>query len=106
MNRSDAELRSIRESIDLVGRLSDSIVRFGPFSIGIDGVLSWIPGVGELYSLSAGAFIPSKVCAQGFPTRCWRVPRSFWDCEPSATPRRSPVRFSPTCLQPTSGPPG
>ena len=57
MIRSDAELRSIRESINLVGRLSDSIVRFGPFSIGIDGVLSWIPAVGELYSMGAGAFI-------------------------------------------------
>ena len=57
MTRTDAELRSIRESINLVGRLSDSIVRFGPFSIGIDGVLSWIPAVGELYSMGAGAFI-------------------------------------------------
>ena len=57
MTRADAELRSIRESINLVGRLSDSIVRFGPFSIGIDGVLSWIPAVGELYSMGAGAFI-------------------------------------------------
>ena len=55
MTRADAELRSIRESINLVGRLSDSIVRFGPFSIGIDGVLSWIPAVGELYSMGAGA---------------------------------------------------
>jgi hypothetical protein len=60
--RTDAELRSIRDSVSLVGRLSDSIVRLGPFSLGIDGVLSWIPGVGEVYSLGAGAFI----LAQGF----------------------------------------
>jgi hypothetical protein len=57
MHRSDAELRAIRDSISLVGRLSDSIVRLGPFSVGIDGVLSWIPGVGEVYSAVAGAFI-------------------------------------------------
>jgi hypothetical protein len=57
MYRSDAELKSIRDSVSLVGRLSDSIVRFGPWSVGIDGVLSWIPGVGEVYSAVAGGFI-------------------------------------------------
>jgi hypothetical protein len=57
MTKTDAELRSIRDSVSLVGHLSDSIVRLGPFSLGIDGVLSWIPAVGEVYSLAAGAFI-------------------------------------------------
>jgi hypothetical protein len=57
MRPSDAELRSIRDSVRWVGRLSDSIVRFGPFSLGVDGVLSWIPGVGEFYSTIAGGFI-------------------------------------------------
>ena len=51
------ELRKIRDSVDRVGRLSDSLVRLGPFSIGIDGILSWIPAVGEIYSAAAAAFI-------------------------------------------------
>lgn len=55
--RTRSELRWIRDSVALVGRLSDSIVRLGPFSLGVDGVLSWIPAVGEIYSLGAGAFI-------------------------------------------------
>jgi hypothetical protein len=57
MYRSDANLKAIRDSVSLVGRLSDSIVRVGPLSVGIDGVLSWIPGVGEVYSAVAGGFI-------------------------------------------------
>jgi hypothetical protein len=57
MSLSDAQLRSIRDRVSLVGRLSDSIVRIGPFSLGIDGVLSWIPAVGELYSAAAGLFM-------------------------------------------------
>ena len=44
---TQTELRSIRDSISLIGRLSDSLVRIGPFSLGVDGVLSWIPAVGE-----------------------------------------------------------
>lgn len=67
MTRTDAELRSIRDSVSLVGHLSDSIVRFGPFSLGIDGVLSWIPGVGEVYSLVAGAFILAQGYRAGVP---------------------------------------
>jgi hypothetical protein len=52
-----SDLKSIRDSVEMVGRLSDSLIRFGPFRLGIDGVLSWIPGVGELYSTGAAAFI-------------------------------------------------
>ena len=67
MYRTDAELRTIRDQVSLVGRLSDSIVRIGPFSLGIDGVLSWIPGVGEIYSLGAGAFILVQGARAGVP---------------------------------------
>jgi hypothetical protein len=67
MTRTDAELRSIRDSVRLVGRLSDSIVKLGPFSLGIDGVLSWIPAVGEIYSLGAGAFILAQGVRAGVP---------------------------------------
>jgi hypothetical protein len=55
--RSDDDLLKIRDSVAFVGRLSDSIVRLGPLSLGLDGVLSWIPGLGEVYSTAAGAFI-------------------------------------------------
>jgi hypothetical protein len=50
-------LLTIRHSVATVGRLSDSLVRFGPFRLGLDGVLSWIPGVGEVYSTGAAVFI-------------------------------------------------
>ena len=55
--RSPVELASIRDSVAFVGRLSDSLVRLGPFHLGVDGMLSWVPGLGELYSTAAAAFI-------------------------------------------------
>ena len=61
----DSDLRSIRDSVAVIGRLSDGLVRFGPFSLGIDGVLSWIPGLGELYSAGAATFL----IAQGVRAR-------------------------------------
>lgn len=54
---SPVDLMRLRDGVAMVGRLSDSLVRLGPFSLGLDGVLSWIPGVGEVYSTAAAAFI-------------------------------------------------
>jgi len=102
MSLTEAELRSIRDSVSLVGRLSDSIVRIGPFSLGVDGVLSWIPAVGELYSAGAGLFILAQGARAQVPAR---APRSSWGCAPSATPCRLRARCSRTCSPPTNGPP-
>ena len=67
MRKTPSELQAIRDSVSWVGRLSDNIVHFGPFSLGIDGVLSWIPGVGEVYSTVAGAFIVLQGVRAGVP---------------------------------------
>lgn len=67
MTRTDTDLRSIRDSVRLVGRLSDNIVKLGPLSLGVDGVLSWIPAVGEIYSFGAGAFILVQGVRAGVP---------------------------------------
>lgn len=57
MTRTTTELRNIRDSVAIAGRLSDGLFRLGPFSLGIDGILSWAPGLGDLYSTAAAAFI-------------------------------------------------
>jgi hypothetical protein len=51
------DLVAIRRSVERVGRLSDGLVRLGPFRLGADAALSWIPGVGELYSGAAAIFL-------------------------------------------------
>ena len=56
-NVREPDLDAIRSSIERVGRLSDSVFRLGPLSVGLDGILSWIPGVGEVYSGAAAAFL-------------------------------------------------
>ncbi len=63
--RSAADLRKIRDSVALAGRLSDGLLRLGPLRLGLDGVLAWIPGVGDVYSAGMAAFI----LAQGVRAR-------------------------------------
>ena len=65
--RSPEQLARIRDSVAIVGRLSDSLVRFGPLRLGVDGVLSWIPGLGEAYSTIAGGFIIIQGLRAGVP---------------------------------------
>jgi Domain of unknown function (DUF4112) len=67
MTKTDAELRSIRDSVARVGRLSDGLVQVGPFSLGLDGILSWAPGLGDLYSTVAGGFIVVQGARAGVP---------------------------------------
>ncbi len=55
--RTHQEVVNVRRAIERLGRVSDSIVHIGPFGLGVDGVLAWVPVVGDLYSLSAGGML-------------------------------------------------
>ncbi len=37
--------------------LSDELIKIGPWSLGLDGVLAWVPGVGTVYSLGVGGYL-------------------------------------------------
>jgi hypothetical protein len=53
----EPDLEAIRRSVLQLGAFSDSLIRIGPFSLGVDGILDWIPGAGEIYSMAAAAFL-------------------------------------------------
>lgn len=40
-----------------IKRLSDGLVKIGPWGIGLDGVLAWVPGANLVYSLGAGGLL-------------------------------------------------
>ena len=42
---------------ETIKRLSDRLIGIGPFGLGLDGVLAWVPGVGLAYSVGAGAVL-------------------------------------------------
>ncbi|WP_425994036.1 DUF4112 domain-containing protein [Caulobacter sp. DWR1-3-2b1] len=45
------------KSAETIKGLSDRLIGVGPFGIGLDGVLSWVPIVGPLYSMGAGGLL-------------------------------------------------
>lgn len=52
-----ADIEKIWSGVEGVKKLSDRVVGIGPFGVGLDGLLTWIPGLGLAYSLGAGAYL-------------------------------------------------
>ena len=51
------EVYRARRSIERVRHVSDRLIGVGPFGVGLDGLLGWIPGFGAVYSIGAGGFL-------------------------------------------------
>lgn len=45
------------KSAETIKKLSDRVVGVGPFGVGLDGILTWIPGAGIVYSAGASAYL-------------------------------------------------
>ena len=46
-----------------IKQLSDRVIGVGPWGLGLDGVLAWVPVAGTAYSLGAAAFLLSEAFA-------------------------------------------
>lgn len=55
--KSHLDLHNIRASIERIKKVSDNVVGVGPFGVGLDGLLAFVPGAGELYSAGAGLLL-------------------------------------------------
>jgi len=90
---ADQQLVKIRDSVALVGRLSDGLLRLGPLSLGLDGILSWVPGLGEVYSTVAGAFILIQGARAGVPVSTLALAGGLMLCRTavSAIPLAGPM---------------
>ena len=63
--RSIADIEKIWSNVEGVKKLSDRAVGIGPFGIGLDGLLTWVPVVGTVYSVGAAFWL----LAQGIQAR-------------------------------------
>ncbi len=74
MDETDCE-RAHRawRNAERIKRLSDELIRIGPWGLGLDGVLAWVPVAGTVYSLgSAGLLLYEGVKAKAAP---WTLAR-------------------------------
>ena len=55
--RTIGDIEKIWTNVEGVKKLSDRAVGIGPFGIGLDGLLTWVPVVGTAYSLGAAGWL-------------------------------------------------
>lgn len=55
--RSVRDIEKIWSNVEGVKKLSDRAVGLGPFGVGLDGLLTWIPVVGTAYSVGAAGWL-------------------------------------------------
>jgi len=55
--RTIGDIEKIWTNVEGVKKLSDKVVSIGPFGIGLDGLLTWVPVVGTVYSVGAGGWL-------------------------------------------------
>lgn len=55
--RSIGDIEKIWSNVEGVKKLSDRAIGIGPFGVGLDGLLTWVPGLGLLYSVGAGGWL-------------------------------------------------
>jgi hypothetical protein len=50
-------IREIWNQAELVKKLSDGLIRIGPWGLGLDGLLAFLPGANLVYGLGAGGVL-------------------------------------------------
>ena len=55
--RTIRDIEKIWSNVEGVKKLSDRAVSIGPFGIGMDGLLTWVPIVGTAYTLGAAGWL-------------------------------------------------
>jgi hypothetical protein len=55
--RSIADIEKIWLNVDRLKKTSDRVVGIGPFGIGLDGLLTWVPVVGTAYTVGAAGWL-------------------------------------------------
>ena len=55
--RTRAEIEQIWSHVDSIKKLTDRVIGIGPLSIGLDTMVSWIPGINVIFSAGVGGYL-------------------------------------------------
>ena len=55
--RSIQDIENIWSNVEGVKKLSDRVIGIGPFGLGLDAMLTWVPVVGTVYTVGTGGWL-------------------------------------------------
>jgi hypothetical protein len=72
--RSIGDIEKIWSNVEGVKKLSDRAVGIGPFGVGLDGLITWVPVLGTVYSVGAAGWLMTQaVKARATPATMARM---------------------------------
>ena len=96
--RSVADIEKIWSNVEGVKKLSDRALGIGPFGIGLDGLLTWIPVVGTAYSVgAAGWLLVQAARARAAPGTLLRM-ATYLGLDSTATAVGEVIPFAPDAI--------
>ena len=86
--QSHLDLHNIRLTVERTRKLADRVVGIGPWGLGLDGVLAWIPGAGQAFSVAAGMVLMVQAvrARASAPTLLWMAGILLADSAMSTVP--------------------
>ena len=51
------EIEKIWSNVEGIKKLSDRVIGIGPFGLGLDALLTWVPVVGTVYTVATGGWL-------------------------------------------------
>ena len=55
--RTVGDIEKIWANVEGIKKLSDRVIGIGPFGVGLDGLLTWVPVVGTVYTVGSAAWL-------------------------------------------------
>jgi len=55
--RTIGDIEKIWTNVEGVKKLSDRVIGIGPFGLGLDALLTWVPVVGTVYTVATGGWL-------------------------------------------------
>ncbi|CAL1692387.1 hypothetical protein MMB232_02553 [Brevundimonas subvibrioides] len=96
--RSIGDIEKIWSNVEGVKKLSDRAVGFGPFGVGLDGLLTWIPVVGTVYSVgTSGWLLLQATRAKASPGALLRM-AAYLGADSTATAVGEVIPFGPDVI--------
>ena len=96
--RSIRDIEKIWSNVEGVRKLSDRAVGIGPFGVGLDGLLTWVPVVGTAYSVgAAGWLLIQAMQARATPSTVARM-LAYLGLDSATTAVGEVVPFAPDVL--------
>jgi len=93
--RSIGDIEKIWSNVEGVKKLSDRAVGLGPFGVGLDGLLTWVPVVGTVYSVgAAGWLLVQGIRARATPVTLLQM-ASFLGLDTATTAVGEVIPFAP-----------